>query len=356
MALNAPGGGGGPPDAGGNADPPRPRAAAGSETKNIPIFTGETDPSAQVVEWVHQVDDAMTAFRWTNEVAATVAKGRLAGVAMSWLRSMHAARKPTTHWRADANANPAIPENRTLRYLVLKRFRGDLDVRASAEATRNLRQKPKQSTALFLDEVQRAVDLKFFHVPEAEKDQDAYKDRYDEEVLSCLSNGIRQELYERTYGVGNRYNTYEELANACMAAEDAIKPVKSIPIHEVGASTSEGATGADPLEEMKAAIEEIRSQFGRRKGGNECYRCGRKGHWSRDCTYPPKPGYRPPQNRQGGQGGQGAQGGQNRGGRPRFVKTRDGRQVRIYEITGANGETELMISDHEADPDEAGNA
>ena len=67
-----------------------------------------------------------------------------------------------------------------------------------------------------------------------------------------------------------------------------------------------------------------------------------------------EPGWRPPQKKGNWGRGGGRQGGG--GGRPRFVKTRDGRQVRIYEVTGASGEPELIISDHEADPDEAGNA
>ena len=294
-------------------------AVSGGQLSSIPQFSGNQGLEGLV--YAEAIDRAKTQFGWTEAQAATAAVSRGGNAVSNWIRGEKAAGTRYTAWNM---ANPGA-NDKNLREPLLLRFGPKYTTGGAVAAIADLKQRPSESVAAFMDRVKISVDMLNYNVTEANRNQ-AFREAYVRLVIAQFGGGVQEDVREKVFGVADPPATIEDVLKAATAVENekhakATKLVVNV-VQEEQDSTEdkkEEKEKDDPISALQTQMKEVLAIS--RRGGNQgfrgrggrgrgqgsfgsyrCYGCGQLGHIREQCTATNQAPFR---GRGGGRGGRG---------------------------------------------------
>ena len=307
-----------------NNDNMAAQGVQGSQISTIPVFSGVAGLDGAA--FADAIDQARDQYGWTEAQTAAVAKTRGGPAMTTWIRGQKAQGITFAAW---ATPDPVVAGEHYLRKSFMLRFGPKYTASGAVSAISDLRQRPNETAAAFMDRVQIAVDMMNYDVPEADRNP-AYYQGYVRMVIAQFGGGLKEETKSKVFGVPTPPNTIADVLKAATAAEAESRPTvqNKLTINavaEVSKESHEGKeeeeeTPKDPISELSKQIGEVlaiskkrttRSVSGR-PTNFRCYGCNQPGHYRRNC--PNAPSGQPSWNRGRGRG------------QPRFLSRRAGYQ------------------------------
>ena len=294
----------------------------GSQISSIPVFSGIAGLDGAA--FADAIDQARDQFGWTEAQTAAVAKTRGGPAMTTWIRGQKAQGITFAAW---ATPNPVVAGEHYLRSKFMLRFGPKYTASGAVSAISDLRQRPNETAAAFMDRVQIAVDMMNYDVAEGDRNP-AYYQGYVRMVIAQFGGGLKEEIKSKVFGVPTLPNTIADVLKAATAAEAESRPSvqNKLTVNAVAEVTKETneerkeEAPKDPISELTKQIGEVlaitkkrtnRSVSGR-PSNFRCYGCNQPGHYRRNC---PNPSSGPPMwNRGRGRG------------QPRFMSRRAGFQ------------------------------
>ena len=272
----------------------------GSQISSIPVFSGVAGLDGAA--FADAIDQARDQFGWTEAQTAAVAKTRGGPAMTTWIRGQKAQGITFAAW---ATPNPVVAGEHYLRKSFMLRFGPKYTASGAVSAISDLRQRPNETAAAFMDRVQIAVDMMNYDVPEGDRNP-AYYQGYVRMVIAQFGGGLKEEIKSKVFGVPTPPATIADVLKAATAAEAESRPTaqNKLTINAVAEVNKEVAEGqpeekedvlSDPISELTKQIGEVlaitkkrttRSVSGR-PANFRCYGCNQPGHYRRNCPNPP---------------------------------------------------------------------
>ena len=282
-------------------------------------FSGEGDDDAEA--YVAKVAQCATSFQWTPDVTKTMVELCLRGIAARWLRSLDKTVDPAVDlnvWQTPDPAfgvAPALPVGAPpgvrefipgsgLRHQLLLRFKKVVSEGSAVEAVIDLKQRAGETVDDFFDRVVMAMDAKNHRATEAEKQDEAYRDRLRDDVFTFFAAGMNDEVRRQALG-GPEASRPTNAAALLIAARNSelerkkAKKPKFLSELDAGLQNLPGESGSDDgfsqaaggaSAEQFAGLSELMQQLDvlrHRVAGMadiDCWSCGKKGHYSFNCV------------------------------------------------------------------------
>ena len=296
----------------------------GSQISSIPVFSGVAGLDGAA--FADAIDQARDQFGWTEAQTAAVAKTRGGPAMTTWIRGQKAQGITFAAW---ATPQPVVAGEHYLRKSFMLRFGPKYTASGAVSAISDLRQRPNETAAAFMDRVQIAVDMMNYDVPEADRNP-AYYQGYVRMVIAQFGGGLKEEIKSKVFGVPTPPDTIANVLQAATAAEAESRPSvqNKLTINAVAEVSKDAPDDQEEEEESpKVPISELTKQIGEvlaiskkrttrsvtgRPTNFRCYGCNKPGHYRRNCPNPPSG--QPSWNRGRGRG------------QPRFMSRRAGYQ------------------------------
>ena len=167
----------------------------GSQISSIPVFSGIAGLDGAA--FADAIDQAREQFGWTDAQTAAVAKTRGGPAMTTWIRGQKAQGITYAVW---ATPNPVVAGAHYLRRSFMIRFGPKYTASGAVSAISDLRQRPNESAAAFMDRVQIAVDMMNYAVEEADRNP-AYYEGYVRMVIAQFGGGLKVEIKSKVFGV-----------------------------------------------------------------------------------------------------------------------------------------------------------
>ena len=155
----------------------------------------------------------------------------------TWIRGQKAQGITYGVW---ATPNQVVAGEHYLRRSFMTRFGPKYTASGAVSAISDLRQRPNESAAAFMDRVQIAVDMMNYAVDEADRN-DAYYAGYVRMVIAQFGGGLKEEIKSKVFGVPTPPNTIADVLRAATAAEAESRPSvqNKLTVNAVAEATTE---------------------------------------------------------------------------------------------------------------------
>ena len=233
----------------------------GSQISSIPVFSGIAGLDGAA--FADAIDQARDQFGWTEAQTAAVAKTRGGPAMTTWIRGQKAQGITFAAW---ATPNPVVAGEHYLRKSFMLRFGPKYTASGAVSAIADLRQRPNETAAAFMDRVQIAVDMMNYDVPEADRNP-AYYQGYVRMVIAQFGGGLKEEIKSKVFGVPTPPDTIVNVLQAATAAEAESRPSvqNKLTINAVAEVSKEAPedkeedkeTPKDPISELTKQIGEV---------------------------------------------------------------------------------------------------
>ena len=103
--------------------------------------------------------------------------------------------------------------------MLAKRFGPKFTAATAVNAVSNLKQKPRESCAQFLDQVVLAVNQQNFNIPEIQKTTAIHRSVFDASIISHFGAGLKDKISSVVLGQADAPNTIQRMLEAVEAVE-----------------------------------------------------------------------------------------------------------------------------------------
>ena len=259
----------------------------------LPSFDGERGEG--FTNWLECLENANETYGWPDNALIQVVKAKGGPRVAEWDRGNRLRGTNSLVWLGDQGFRAAL----------IARFGPKYTSATAVNAVADLKQKPRESCATFLDRVILAVDKQHFNLTAAQKREAGYRLVYDAAIMSHFGAGLREDISKVILGAAAPPETVTEMLVAAEAVEaetSKMGPPGSSALAVASVAMSSGACAAESelsyeeqlsgldakVEELVAAISRFRSKpFDKSK--IRCYNCNRYGHFKNECKEPQKP-------------------------------------------------------------------
>ena len=163
----------------------------------------------------------------------------------------------------------------------------------AVNAVSDLKQKPQESGAQFLDRVVLAVNRQNFNIPEIQKTTAMFRSVFDASIISHFGAGLKHEISSVVPGQADAPNTVQGMLEAAEAVEAEQAKIGNPGMSALAIHTEEA--DLDPLADLTARFDKLVGAIGfkrRRpydKSKAKCYNCNKLGHFCNECPEPQRP-------------------------------------------------------------------
>ena len=328
-------------------EPPQPEQIAmaqnfsAQQLNTIPIFSGESE---DVEIWLANVQALKEAFEWSAAATVRMVQNKLTGVAATWLAGQ---RSIGTTFTWDE-----------FKIALLGRFKVQVTRVAAANAMSDLKQGSKERCGDFYDKVILALSKKNSEVLPATKTTAEWQAQLQRDIYTFFGAGLQRYIRDATIGSAQPPAD----AVALLQAAQIVEKSRGYEMHvnEMTKVVEKEKTPPTSVEALTKDMEALKLQFRRtqpqlrsqpRRGGSvnrasRCWKCGRMGHYIRDCWAAA------PQNIPGRRSGSGSRrpwsyqsGGRGRG-RRGFPQPNNIQALNYFPDNHENGENETFWSEN----------
>ena len=275
-----------------------------SQLSALPTFDGERGEG--FVNWLERLEVAQTTYRWTEDSLVQVAKAKGGAKVAEWDRGNRLRGQVRERWAGAQGFRQAL----------YNRFGPKYTSATAVNAVADLKMKPKESCATFLDRVVLAVDKQHFNVTAEQKREAGYRAVAEAAIMSHFGAGLREDIKKTVLGAANPPDTVDGMlaaaeaieaelaktgapgasalavqADVCAAAAHNPNPPANFPAQpdEDSFGYEESLSCLDAkVEELVAAVQRFRRKpLDRSK--IQCYNCHKFGHFRNECKEPLRP-------------------------------------------------------------------
>ena len=260
-----------------NQDHVRPQQIA-----NIPLFDGERGEG--FVNWLETLENAKDAYNWPVDSLVGVAKSRGGPKIVEWLRGKRLQGTTYAVWDTDAGLKKAL----------LSRFGPKHTSATAILAVSELKQRPSESCADFMDRVLLAVDRTHYNLTAVQKQADGYRQVFTSAALMHFGAGVRPDIGKVILARPVPPATIEDMLSAAEAveAEQTKKCVPGASALAVAETPEEQTTTSSfDLTQLQTQISELTEVVAAIASNKpfdfskvRCYRCNKFGHFQNKCT------------------------------------------------------------------------
>ena len=264
--------------AGGAAAPVKAAAAAEPivtppQLQSLPAFDGKRGEG--FINWIETLETACVTYRWPLNALVQVAKAKGGSAVAEWDRGNRLRRINVQVWDGPGQFKE-----------MSKRFGPKFMAATAVNSVSDLKQKPRESCAQFLDRVVLAVNRQNFNIPEIQKTTAIYRSVFDASIISHFVAGLKDEISLVVLGQADAPNTVQGMLEAARAVEAEQAKIGN-PGTSALAVTEE--LEMDPLADLTARFDELVAAIGYKrrrpydKSKAKCYNCNKLGHFRNEC-------------------------------------------------------------------------
>ena len=269
------------PDPPAGAAAANPAAVTPAQLQSLPLFDGKRGEG--FINWLECLETAQVTYGWTIDSLIQVAKAKGGAAVAEWDRGN---RLRGVHPQAWEGVNG-------YKTLLGKRFGPKYTAATAVNAVADLKQRPRESCAQFLDRVVLAVNRQNFNIPDVQKASAVYRSVFDAAIISHFGAGLKDEISSVVLGQADAPNTVSGMLDAAEAVEAEMAKVG--PPGASALAVHDGQEDMDPLADLTARFEELVAAIGwnRKKPFDKskvkCYNCNKPGHFRNECPEPRRP-------------------------------------------------------------------
>ena len=258
-----------------NPDPVKP-----GQLQTLPSFDGERGEG--FITWLETLEAAKITYNWAEDALIQVAKAKGGTAIAEWDRGNRLRGVTATTWLG----NPSY------RDLLHTRFGPKYTAATAVHAVADLKQKPRESCASFMDRVILAVNRQNYNITQVQKDTQTYKDVFNAAIVSHFGAGLQSEISTVVLGAADAPATVDAILKAAEAVEAETAKLGPPGASALAVAAETTTSPPDPLQDLTERFEELVAAIGyqRRKPFDKtksrCYNCNKYGHFKNECPEP----------------------------------------------------------------------
>ncbi len=257
------------------AEPVKP-----GQLQTLPSFNGERGEG--FITWLETLEAAKITYNWAEDALIQVAKAKGGTAIAEWDRGNRLRGVTATTWLG----NPSFRE------LLHTRFGPKYTAATAVHAVADLKQKPRESCASFMDRVILAVNRQNYNITQVQKDTQTYKDVFNAAIVSHFGAGLQSDISTVVLGAADAPATVDAILRAAEAVEAETAKLGPPGASALAVTTDVSPALPDPLQDLTDRFEELVAAIGyqRRKPFDKtksrCYNCNKYGHFKNECPEP----------------------------------------------------------------------
>ena len=196
---------------GGQAAPAQVTAAEPIVTppqlQSLPSFDGKRGEG--FINWLEILETARVTYRWPVNALVQVAKAKGGSAVAKWDRGNRLRGMNVQVWDGPGR----------FKEMLSKRFGSKFTAATAVNAVSDLKRKPRESCAQFLDRVVVAGNRQNFNTPEIQKTTAIYRRAFDASIISRFGAGLKDEISSVALGQADATNAVQGMLEDAEAVE-----------------------------------------------------------------------------------------------------------------------------------------
>ena len=237
---------------------PAPGGVMSGQLSALPLFDGERGEA--FVNWLEVIVNAETINGWTDDNVLSVVRSKGGPKIAEWIRAKRFMGHDFTGWRDG---------NRPMRTPLYEMFGPKYTASTAVLAVTNLKQRPTETCADFMDRCVLAVDKTYYTVPQAVKTGAGFPAVFAPSILSHFGAGLKPEIAKVVLRAAAPPNTPAAMLTAAETVEVELSKkttpgasALAVDVEPEVKPTKEDGAPATPLmdkvEELVAAVNRLR--------------------------------------------------------------------------------------------------